>query len=119
MKHISLLIVALTLASQVYAKPKFPYQASETRAKHIIGEYQKIAVGMTLSQIETILGKPDDITPLYEPNIMKKIKIGTTYWYLIKQLQEHGSVTEIGRRGVGVRTDLEGKVTRIDTFDLP
>jgi hypothetical protein len=119
MKRISILIAALTLVSQVYAKPNLPYYASESRQKEIIEGYGEIVIGMTSSQVESVLGKPDDITPLYEPNIMKKIQIGTTYWYLIQQLKEYGSVIEIGRKGVGVRTDLKGKVTRIDTFDLP
>lgn len=119
MKLITILIAVLTLVSQVYAKPKLPYYASESRRKEIIEGYGKIVMGMTPSQVESILGKPDDITPLYEPNIMKKKQIGTTYWYLIQQLKEHGSVLGIGRKGVGVRTDLKGKVTRIDTFDLP
>ena len=94
-----------------------PYVASPERVQRICDFYEAIKPGMSPEQVILVLGKPDEINPLYDPQMgyFKRgaKKIGTTFFYNIRQDGD-------GRREITVRVnfDNEKKVTHIDTWGL-
>jgi hypothetical protein len=92
----------------------YPYHASEERAKIIYSNWAKIKENMKESAVVDILGKPDQILPLYEPQVKNSKQIGYSQWYLIQRLKEHGSVNEKGEKLVRISYDMHGIVTQVD-----
>ena len=92
----------------------YPYVASPERKSVIENGYLKIENGMTPIQVEMILGKPDEVKPLYEPKVKKAKKIGVTYWYLIERKRDTGSVIDRAEKLVRVSFNLKNLVTNVD-----
>jgi hypothetical protein len=69
---------------------------------------------MTVEQVKSVLGDPDEIKELYEPKIKTPKQIGNTYWYIIQRLQESGSAVDKAEKLVRVSFSLKGRVTAID-----
>ena len=69
----------------------------------------KISPGMTREEVELVLGAPDREWPLYEPQIYKPRRIGSS-WVCVGELQGEF------RQAFAVRFDLSGKVIKIDVF---
>ncbi len=92
----------------------YPYTASKQRAAHIKENYRKIKIGMNQDDVRAILGEPDEVRPLYEPMKMNPREIGTTYWYLIQRLSDHGSQAGKGEKLVRITLNLHEKVTKVD-----
>lgn len=66
----------------------YPFYASVERSKQIIENYRTVDIGMTVDQVKTILGSPDEDLPLFEPKIYKPKQVGRTHWYLLQRLAE-------------------------------
>ena len=94
-----------------------PYDASPERIKRICNSYETIKPGFSVEQVILILGKPDEINPLYDPqrgySKSTAKRIGTTFFYNLRQDAD-------GRREITVRVsfDNQEKVTHIDTWGL-
>ncbi|MGA2526168.1 MAG: hypothetical protein ABSF79_06075 [Smithellaceae bacterium] len=93
---------------------KYPYYASKERTDQIKNNYKKVQKGMNPQQVKLLLGKPDESTALYEPKIWNTKQIGYTHWFIIQRKCENGSVKEKDEKLVGIRYDLQWKVTVVD-----
>lgn len=71
---------------------------------------------MNVENVKEILGEPDEVRGLYEPNKTARNPIGFTYWYLIQRLKESGSQAEKDEKLVRVFFGLNGKVNRVDKW---
>ena len=106
-------LIVVTL-SHVYASDiVYPYHATVERRTSINKGFLKIKQGLTVREVVSILGEPDEIHELYEPKIKNGKKIGFTYWYLIQRIQPNGSHIEKNEKLVRVSFNLNGKVTEV------
>jgi hypothetical protein len=94
----------------------YPFVAPPERAAAITANYTKIKNGITADQVESVLGVPDEVRPLYEPKLKNGKAIGYTYWYVLRRAREKGSVKEKDESLVRVSFDTNGKVTRVDRW---
>ena len=115
MKYFYVLIVAIALSTNsTYAESSvaekliktYPYYASKQKSSRIKGNYTKIQKGMTSKQVQQLLGEPDEIRPLSEPNILDPKQIGYTHWYLIQRKTDTGSQNDGDEKLVRVSCDL-------------
>ena len=68
------------------------YVASQERKEQIVSNWQKIKTGMTSNQVKQVLGKPDEITPIYRYIWAKNQKsVGNNYWYILERRDFQGS----------------------------
>ena len=95
---------------------QYPFVATQERHKAIIDNYQRITPGMTVAEVEAILGAPDEVRPLYEPKIETGKQIGHTFWYVLQRSKESGSVEEKGESVVRIAFQLDGTVTAVDRW---
>jgi hypothetical protein len=109
-------ILGCSYGTQNTTKLKYPYIAPLEKANYIKENYKKISIGQSISKVETILGKPDEISPLYEPIIKNGKIIGKSYWYFIQKLKENGSVNERQEKLVRITFNLNGKVISVDAW---
>ena len=93
---------------------KYPYYASKERTDQIKNNYKKVQKDMSPQQVKSLLGEPDETTLLYEPKIWNAKQTGYTRWFIIQRKCENGSVKEKDEKLVGVRYDLQWKVTDVD-----
>lgn len=96
----------------------YPHIANSEQTAKIKNGYRQVANGMLLSEVVAILGEPDEIRPLYEPNIKSGKLIGYTHWYVIRRLEKSGSFDKKGESVVRVSYDLVNRVTTIDHWGL-
>ena len=94
----------------------YPYYATPERASVINNGYTNIKPGLTVNEVVTIMGKPDEIRDLYEPIIKNGKKIGFTYWYLIQRIQASGSQNDKKEKLVRVSFDLNRNVSGVDRW---
>ena len=94
----------------------YPFLATPERSVAILTNYTQIRNGMTAKQVESVLGVPDEIRPLYEPKITQAKLIGYTHWYVLRRMKEHGSASEKNESLVRISFDNSGKVTRVDRW---
>ena len=69
---------------------------------------------MSPRQVQSLLGEPDEIRPLYEPKIWNAKQIGYTHWFLIQRRTDKGSEDAKDEKLVRISYDLNWKVLRID-----
>jgi hypothetical protein len=100
-----------TLGVQPVVNVSYPYRATPEWEKQIRAGRERIVPGMTMVQVESVLGTADEVHPLYEPQILDARRIGTTYWYL---LEKKSADSDLDARVVRVSFDLEGRVIRVD-----
>jgi len=94
----------------------YPFVATPERSVAILTKYTQIENGMTAKQVESVLGIPDEIRPLYEPKIKQARLIGHTYWYILRHMMEHGSANEKNESLVRISFDNSGIVTHVDRW---
>lgn len=93
---------------------KYPFSASAERSATIRSRYQRVAVGMSPTEVKSILGEPDEIRRLYSASIGNEKHIGYTYWFVIRRAVENGSVNERQEVLVRISFDLKGLVMKVD-----
>ena len=91
-------------------KVNYPYVAPPERKKVITENYMKVSAGMTSEEVMNILGKPDEIIKLYEPQIIDPKQIGYTYWYYIERKSPTHRVQE---KLVRVSFDMKYRVMKV------
>lgn len=65
--------------------------ASEERKTEIFANFIKIQEGMGPLEVTKLIGKPDEIMPLYAPQLKNAKKIGYTYWYILERSEPIGN----------------------------
>ncbi len=113
-KYLFLILLALCVKSVIASEIQYPYHATPERERAILEGYGNIKSGMNVNEVKKILGEPDEVRDLYEPNIKTGNKIGFTYWYLIQRIKGSGSQAEKNERLVRVSFGLDGKVNKVD-----
>lgn len=93
---------------------RYPYVATAERQRQIREGFKQLAVGMTVADVERLLGKPDETRPLYEPEIKNPKRIGTTYWYLLEMEQPRETPGEHPEKLVRISLDLDGRIIGLD-----
>jgi hypothetical protein len=93
----------------------YPYVAGLERARQIRAGSPRIAIGASIAQVTEILGRPDEVHPLFEPKILRPRRIGTTYWYFLAKPVADGN-TDV--RVVRVAFDLDDRVTAVAHWGL-
>jgi hypothetical protein len=118
--YIAIVVLAF-IASESFAQNaiesksiKYPYYADKERADQIKNNYKKVKEGMTPYEVKSILGEPDETSTLYEPKIWKPKQLGYSQRFIIQRKCENGSVKEKDEKLVGIRYDLQWKVTAVD-----
>ena len=111
----SALLVFLSM-SLLAMEIEYPYHATPEREQAILEGFTMVQPGMSIVQVKDILGEPDEVRDLYEPNKTATDPIGFTYWYLIQRLKESGSQAEKGEKLVRVSFGLNGKVSGVDKW---
>jgi hypothetical protein len=96
----------------------YPYIADEWRKTVIVNNWHRIGKGMSANQVLTLMGEPDLIELLYEPKVNAKETKGTTSWYLIERLSEHGSVDQRREKVVRISFDQSETVIAIDSWGI-
>lgn len=91
-----------------------PFRASAEREAEILGGLAAVKSGMTITDVERLMGSPNRVLPLYEPVIENPERLGTTSWYVIEDDGE--SVEDL--KAVRVSFNLGGRVTAIDRLGL-
>ena len=108
--------------SHSVSKPSltYPYVATPERRAHILEGMEKVKAGMTPTDVRNVLGEPDEIRKLYDPNISLKNRepIGYTWWFIIERKVESGSVNEKVEKLFRVSFDLEDKITQVDSWGI-
>jgi hypothetical protein len=117
MRRLTAVFLFVSFAAAI-AGISYPYKATPEREKQIREGYGQIKPGMTTAQMKKVLSEPDLVTPLYEPKVKSGKQVGHTYWYLIRQNKESGSVNEMAQVGVGVRATFDGKIMSVDLFGM-
>ena len=107
-------IVGRTQETKTSTTITYPFHASGERSKQIIENYRTIEIGMSVDQVNTIIGPPDENLPLFEPKIFKPLQIGRTHWYLLQRLTETGSANDKAEKLVRISYDTNWKVIRVD-----
>ena len=118
MKTILFQIFTLLLSVAAADAITYPYEAPAKRQALIRKQLTAIKLGMHSRDVVTLLNNPEKTTPLYEPKVKNPRTIGSTMWYILSQLKEHGSENEIKRVALAIRLDLKGNVTSIDRLNL-
>lgn len=98
----------------------YPYVATPEREAKILKGMEKVKVGMASSDVRNVLGEPDEVRKLYDPNINLKNRepIGYTWWFIIERKVESGSVNEKAEKLFRVSFDLEDKITQVDSWGI-
>jgi len=96
----------------------YPFIANSERAAALRNGYKRIALGMTPLQVAAVLGEPDEIRALYEPNVKNGKLIGYTHWYVIRRMVKTGSEVEKQESLVRVSFELNDRVSKIDAWGL-
>ena len=112
----ALFLLALFLESAFASEFQYPYHASPEREQAILEGSGKVKSGMSVEEVKKILGEPDEVRDLHEPNIKSGKTIGFTYWYLIQRPKEPGSQVEKNEKLVRISFDSNGKVSRVDKW---
>lgn len=97
---------------------KYPYVAAPEREMQIQGGYTRLRIGMSVREVEQIMGLPDGVHDLYEPKITHPRKIGYTLWYFIEVQSRNGSSDEKGDNVVRVSFNLQDQVIAVDHWGL-
>src|SRR5262245_60166641 len=64
---------------------KGSFAAVPERQRQLKEGYERITAGMSTADATKVLGEPDEILPLYEPQILNPKRIGMTYWYYFEK----------------------------------
>lgn len=96
----------------------YPHIANAERLAKIKAGYAQIAVDMRLAYAVAILGGPDEVLPLYKPNISSKECIGYTHWYVARRRVKNGSQDEKGEAVLRISYDMQGRVIAVDRWGL-
>ena len=120
MKHIVLLVMlslllVFFLKIEVNADMKYPYIASSEKKMRIEKGRKEVLVGMTIEQVKKKIGDPDEIHNLYDKKKSKK-RVGYTYWFILQRKVESGSVNEKQEKLVRISFNLDGIVTKVDSW---
>jgi hypothetical protein len=91
----------------------YPYVASPERQRQIREGFPRVRPGASRAQVIEILGTPDEVRPLYEPQVISATRVGTTYWYYLKKESEG---TSLKAPVVRVAFDLGEQVTKVDQW---
>ncbi len=117
MKTITTALFLAFLAGTSLPALEYPFEASKVRRELIARHIGSIKAGMSSKAIVELIGQPDEITPLYEPEIKSPKQIGTTMWYIVRQRQKDGSVNEKKQIAIAVRLDRKDLVSRLDRIN--
>lgn len=96
----------------------YPFIATLERAEIIRRGLANVSVGMSSAEVATVLGEPDEIYPLYVPRHKHGKVVGYTQWYVIQRLAKNGSVDQKQESLLRLSFDLDGKVSKIDSWGL-
>lgn len=95
-----------------------PIVASPERAASIRRNYSRVATGMTASEVAAILGEPDEVRVLYEPDIKRGDALGQTHWYVIQRAAPVGGVIAKEESLVRIAYGNDDRVRGIDAWGL-
>ena len=126
MSRVHLFILALAISVPALAAAElaerniasYPFVASAERAASIRNSYKKIVLGMSPAEVASILGEPDEIHTLFEPQIKNAKAIGYTQWYVIRRLVRHGSTEQKQESLVRVSFGSDSRVSKVDAWGL-
>jgi len=93
----------------------YPYFASAERQLVISNGYLLIEIGMSIKQVNNVLGDPDEVNPTYDVK-KRPSKIGYSHVYLLSRERLNGSVNEKNEHLVRVMFNLDDKVVRVDKW---
>ena len=95
----------------------YPYVASPERQEQIRTGMTNVTQGMSPSDVEAILGKPDEVRKLYG-RIKQAEPVGYTWWFIVQRKAESGSVNDKAEKLVRVSFTLNDRVTRVDATGM-
>src|SRR5262245_53062667 len=90
------------------------YRASAEREAAILRSNVDVKPEMQIADVQRLMGSPDRVLPLYEPQAKNRKRLGSTSWYVI---EEHNDVHQ-DFQGVRVSFDLRGRVTSVDRLGI-
>ena len=93
----------------------YPYVANAERLGQIEEGYKYVKRGMDVDEVLGVMGKPDEIRPLYEPVMKNGRQIGVTYWHIVRRLERRGSTYE-DESLVRICFSNKGEVLSIDRW---
>src|SRR5262245_11392944 len=93
----------------------YPYVASPERQNQIRHGFPNLQPGATSAQVRDSLGVPDEVRPLYEPQIKNPRRTGTTYWYFLAKASVDRTIES---PTVRVSFDLENRLTGVDHWAI-
>ncbi len=96
----------------------YPFKASKSREIQILNGYKKLQVGLSTSEVEKIMGEPEEIRPLLSPNKSISKIIGFTQWYVLQRVVASGSVLEKDEKLVRVSFGLDGRLIEVDYWGI-
>jgi hypothetical protein len=111
-----LLLLSLGLKIALASELQYPYHVSPEREQIILEGFGKVKPGMSAEEAKKILGEPDEVHDLYEPNFKSGKAIGFTYWYLIQRLKKSGSQIEKNEKLVRVSFNPNAKVIKVEKW---
>ena len=118
MKASTIILLLITVYSiggaPAASKREYPYHASAERLTSILDGAKRIRVGMAATDVQRIMGRPDEINDTYEPKIKAARKIGYSYVYLLQRLRETGSANEQDEKLIRLHFRFDDRLNRID-----
>ena len=96
------------------SKREYPYHASVERRTSILDGAKRIRVGMAATDVQRIMGHPDEINDTYEPRIKAARKIGYSYVYLLQRLRETGSANDKDEKLIRLHFKFDDRLNCID-----
>lgn len=96
----------------------YPFVASVARSERIFAGYRQVKPGMSVSEVNALLGEADEIRALFSPTSKNAKPIGHTRWYVLRRLTDNGSANDKQEAVVRVSFNLQGRVSAVDTWGL-
>ncbi|MCL2523807.1 MAG: hypothetical protein FWF20_00620 [Betaproteobacteria bacterium] len=96
----------------------YPYIANAKQVAKVKDGYRQVTIGMHPAEVVAIMGEPDEIRPLYEPNITREKVIGYTHWYVLRRLVKSGSYNKRNESVVRISYDLNNQVMAVDQWGV-
>jgi len=96
---------------------EYPYVAKQERWNQIETQFLKVGLGASLEEVIALLGKPDEILPLYEPRYKRPKQLGYQYYYILRR--GNRGRKDIDQAHVRVGFDTSHHVIFIDKYVTP
>ena len=99
---------------------KYPYNAPTEKAYRITQNYQSLKVGMPQTDVQQLLGEPDEKNHLYNnaDHFESRKSDGEVWLYLVQRLKPYGGSYERKEKSVRLEFDLNRKLTRIEPIGM-